>query len=82
MCWVYHARISVNKLTTQKFFPVSPVTSVAETPICDYEGSPWRSEFWPGREYEDRAERIALAHLLLQGVCQAASLERLLRCAF
>ncbi len=33
-------------------------------PICDYEGSPWRTAFWPGREYEDRAERIALAHLL------------------
>ncbi len=33
-------------------------------PICDYEGSPWRTEFWPGREYEDRAERIALNHLL------------------
>jgi SAM-dependent methyltransferase len=33
-------------------------------PICDYEGSPWRTDFWPGREYEDRAERIALAHLL------------------
>ena len=30
----------------------------------DYEGSRWRSEFWPGREYEDRAERIALAALL------------------
>lgn len=33
-------------------------------PICDYEGSPWRTAFWPGREYEDRAERIALAHML------------------
>ncbi len=33
-------------------------------PICDYEGSPWRTAFWPGREYEDRAERIALTHLL------------------
>src|SRR5512142_453274 len=32
--------------------------------ICDYENSPWRTEFWPGREYEDRAERIALAHML------------------
>ncbi len=32
--------------------------------ICDYENSPWSTEFWPGREYEDRAERIALAHLL------------------
>ncbi len=33
-------------------------------PICDYEDSPWRTEFWPGREYEDRAERIAVAHML------------------
>ncbi len=32
--------------------------------ICDYESSPWRTEFWRGREYEDRAERIALAKLL------------------
>ncbi|MDE3089489.1 MAG: methyltransferase domain-containing protein [Chloroflexota bacterium] len=32
--------------------------------ICDYENSPWRTEFWRGREYEDRAERIALAHML------------------
>jgi SAM-dependent methyltransferase len=37
----------------------------APTPeICDYEGSPWRTKFWPGREYEDQAERIALAHML------------------
>jgi SAM-dependent methyltransferase len=33
-------------------------------PICDYENSAWRTAFWPGREYEDRAERIALAHML------------------
>jgi len=32
--------------------------------ICDYEDSPWRTAFWRGREYEDRAERIALAHML------------------
>lgn len=32
--------------------------------ICDYENSPWRTAFWPAREYEDRAERIALAHML------------------
>src|SRR5512142_22223 len=32
--------------------------------ICDYEGSPWRTAFWPGREYEDRAERIALGNML------------------
>lgn len=35
-------------------------------PICDYEGSRYRSDFWDGqgREYEDAAERIALKHLL------------------
>ena len=32
--------------------------------VCDYENSPWRTEFWQGREYEDRAERIALTHML------------------
>lgn len=34
-------------------------------PICDYEGSAYRSEFWGrGREYEDRVERVALRALL------------------
>jgi SAM-dependent methyltransferase len=33
-------------------------------PICDYENSPWRTEFWHSREYEDRVERIAIAHML------------------
>jgi ubiquinone/menaquinone biosynthesis C-methylase UbiE len=34
-------------------------------PVCDYEGSAYRSEFWgQGREYEDRAERAALRGLL------------------
>jgi len=31
--------------------------------VCDYEGCDYKS-FWPGREYEDRAERIALRRLL------------------
>ncbi|HYO88112.1 MAG TPA: methyltransferase domain-containing protein [Candidatus Limnocylindrales bacterium] len=37
-------------------------------PICDYEGSNYRTEFWEGRgrDYEDRVERIAL-HRLLRG---------------
>jgi len=34
------------------------------TPICSYENSPWRTEFWRGRAYEDLAERIALQALL------------------
>ncbi len=38
--------------------------SKTDVRICDYEGSPWRTVFWPGREYEDRSERIALRHLL------------------
>jgi ubiquinone/menaquinone biosynthesis C-methylase UbiE len=34
--------------------------------ICDYEDSTYRTDFWvgQGREYEDRAERIALRRLL------------------
>jgi ubiquinone/menaquinone biosynthesis C-methylase UbiE len=37
-------------------------------PVCDYEGSNYQSEFWEagGRDYEDRAERIALSALLPQ----------------
>ena len=34
-------------------------------PVCDYEGSAYRTEFWgQGREYEDTVERVALRHLL------------------
>ncbi len=38
-------------------------------PICDYEGSTYRIDFWGGgsREYEDRVERIALRRLLPPG---------------
>lgn len=38
----------------------------ARPPICDYEGSNYRTDFWEGkgRDYEDRAERIALRRLL------------------
>ncbi|HEY71967.1 MAG: hypothetical protein DRJ03_11250 [Chloroflexi bacterium] len=37
----------------------------ATNPICDYEGSAYRAEFWgQGREYEDGVERAALHHLL------------------
>lgn len=36
-----------------------------ETPICDYEGSDYRSRFWtPDRAFEDLAERYALQALL------------------
>lgn len=35
-------------------------------PICDYEGSTYRSDFWDGqgRDYEDGAERVAINRLL------------------
>lgn len=35
-------------------------------PLCDYEGSSYRTDFWEGhgREYEDLAERIALRRLI------------------
>jgi len=35
-------------------------------PVCDYEGSDYRTRFWEGRgrEYEDRVERIALRRLM------------------
>ncbi len=35
-------------------------------PICDYEGSTYRTDFWEGqgREYEDAVERLALKALL------------------
>jgi len=37
----------------------------AAPPICDYEGSAYRTEFWgQGREYEDGAERAAVRNLL------------------
>ncbi len=40
---------------------------MAETPpVCDYEGSDYRTRFWQnqGRDYEDRVERIALRRLM------------------
>ena len=35
-------------------------------PVCDYEGSDYRTRFWVGggRDYEDRAERVALRRLM------------------
>lgn len=38
---------------------------MTQRPICDYEGSAYRTDFWgQGREYEDAVERVALQHLL------------------
>lgn len=39
----------------------------AERAICSYENSRYQTAFWPGREYEDQAERIALRHMLPKG---------------
>ncbi len=41
----------------------------SEIPICNYEGSTYRTDFWDGqgREYEDAVERIALRALLPKG---------------
>lgn len=35
-------------------------------PVCDYEGSDYRTRFWEGqgRDYEDQAERVALRRLM------------------
>lgn len=33
-------------------------------PVLSYENSSWRAEFWPGRDYEDLAERIAIRKML------------------
>lgn len=42
------------------------MTAPGRPPVCDYEGSDYRTRFWEdqGREYEDRAERIALRRLM------------------
>lgn len=39
---------------------------VPHPPVCDYEGSDYQASFWErgGREYEDRAEEVALRRLL------------------
>lgn len=40
-------------------------SAIEPIPVCDYEGSSYRTEFWsPARRYEDNVERIALRKLL------------------
>ena len=41
----------------------------SKPPICDYEGSDYRTRFWEGqgRDYEDQVERIALRRLMPPG---------------
>jgi SAM-dependent methyltransferase len=43
-----------------------PKVNRFKPPVCDYEGSDYRTRFWEGRgrDYEDAAERIALKALL------------------
>ncbi len=43
-----------------------PAESNPQLPICDYEASTYRTDFWQGqgREYEDAVERVALRRLL------------------
>ncbi|MCX8067638.1 MAG: methyltransferase domain-containing protein [Anaerolineae bacterium] len=44
---------------------VTQISIKGHPPICDYEGSRYRTEFWsPERAYEDGAERAALRALL------------------
>lgn len=42
------------------------MTAQSSPPVCDYEGSDYRTRFWEnqGRDYEDRVERIALRRLM------------------
>lgn len=41
------------------------MTANHHQPVCDYEGSSYRTEFWgQGRAYEDASERVALRRLL------------------
>lgn len=42
------------------------MTTENTPPVCDYEGSTYQTEFWDqgGRDYEDKAEAVALKRLL------------------
>ena len=45
--------------------PSTPAEREPAPPVCDYEGSRYRTEFWgAGRDYEDAVERVALRALL------------------
>ncbi len=44
---------------------MTTISPPASPPICDYEGSPYRTSFWnDDRRYEDLVDRIALAGVL------------------
>ena len=50
-------------------------------PVCNYEGSDYQTSVWEqgGREYEDRAEAIALERLLPPGTQHPESIHRAMR---
>lgn len=52
------------------------ILSESLPPVCDYEGSGYRTDFWEGqgRDYEDLTERIALRRLLPPGGRRVAHL--------
>lgn len=62
----HFARTSGRIQTFQDFIGVTNSTSPDATPVIDYEGSGYRTDFWEGqgREYEDAVERVALGQLL------------------
>lgn len=49
-----------------KHSPFGGEEGISVPPICDYEGSTYRTDFWEGqgREYEDAVERLALKAFL------------------
>jgi SAM-dependent methyltransferase len=61
---VYVSRETVAGRTPPIMLPCEVMND--STPICDYEGSDYRTRFWQnqGRDYEDQVERIALRRLL------------------
>ncbi|MSP11397.1 MAG: class I SAM-dependent methyltransferase [Chloroflexi bacterium] len=58
--------LTTNSVMKRTEMPHSGKPDIAAVPICNYEGSTYRNDFWEGqgREYEDLAERIALDALL------------------
>jgi ubiquinone/menaquinone biosynthesis C-methylase UbiE len=53
----------------------TPTLAATPIPVCNYEGSNYRTDFWEGqgREYEDGVERVALRALLPATRQRAAS---------
>jgi len=64
---VFHVKHSRHTGYVRTTMPLDAGTNKKEErPICDYEGSGYKQDFWigQGREYEDLAERVALRRLL------------------